>query len=310
MVECTSCKLMGTCGCCTVFITAIILISISFASLGQLDAGLNYNSISLQIEDKVYTTAGLYFLGVGHSFIKFPRVVQTIEFIAEENDRLQTRTSDGLPVQLSVSFQYRYDLSRLRELYLTFKQDELEVYENTAKAVIANIATNFTAYRFFNDKQGIATEMQLAVTQKFANELFALIDAFQITRVELPSEFQSAILRSIEAKQNITSSMRYAENMEVTFATDLLIANETKQQTIAIARGYANQRGEQAEANARVAEQTIYAEMFAYGNLTQTVDLNTSEGLSYIWWSQQEEYAGKKEFLVGLDPKSYIRASN
>ena len=39
---------------------------------------------------------------------------------------------------------------------------------------------------------------------------------------------------------------------------------------------YANQRTEQAEANARVAEQSILADMFmyAYGNLSSTVDLN------------------------------------
>lgn len=101
----TSTQLLCGCCTCTVLIVAIVLFAISFQSLGQLDVALNYNAISLQIEDKVYDSAGLYFLGVGHSFIKYPRVVQTIEFIAEENDRLQTRTSDGLPVSLSVSFQ-------------------------------------------------------------------------------------------------------------------------------------------------------------------------------------------------------------
>jgi len=305
----TSTQLLCGCCTCTVLIVAIVLFAISFQSLGQLDVALNYNAISLQIEDKVYDSAGLYFLGVGHSFIKYPRVVQTIEFIAEENDRLQTRTSDGLPVSLSVSFQYRYDFSRLRELYMTYKQEELDVYENTAKAVIANTATNFTAYRFFNDKQEIATEMQISLTKVFDESLYARIDAFQITRIELPTTFQAAILQSIQAKQNITSSMRYQENMEVTFQTQVLIANQTKQQTIAIARGYANQRAEQAEANARVAEQSVLAEMYAYGNLSSTVDLNVSEGLSYIWWSQQEELSGMKEYLVGLDPKSYIRSA-
>ena len=155
----------------------------------------------------------------------------------------------------------------------------------------------------------IATEMQISLTKVFDESLYARIDAFQITRIELPTTFQAAILQSIQAKQNITSSMRYQENMEVTFQTQVLIANQTKQQTIAIARGYANQRAEQAEANARVAEQSVLAEMYAYGNLSSTVDLNVSEGLSYIWWSQQEELSGMKEYLVGLDPKSYIRSA-
>ena len=133
----------------------------------------------------MYTEAGLYFLGVGHYFIRYPRTIQTIEFVAQENDRLQTRTSDGLTMSLSVSFQFRYDQSRLRENYLQFKEEQLEVYENTAKSVIANAATNYTAYHFFNDKQGIAEEMKVSVTQVFAEQLFANVEAFQITRVEL-----------------------------------------------------------------------------------------------------------------------------
>merc|ERR1711959_253878 len=127
----------------------------------------------------------------------------------------------------------------LRELYLTFKKQEVEVYENTAKAVIANIATNFSAYTFFNDKQGIATQQ------------------------------------------------RYKDNMEVTFRTQVLEANQTRQQTIALAHGTANQKLLEAEANAMVTEQSVYAEMYAYGNLTAEVDLNVSEGLSYIWWGEQ-----------------------
>lgn len=301
-------KLCGGCCCCSVFITIIVLISLSISSLEQLDLGLNYDTITLTLEDKVYQKAGMYFLGVGHHFIKYPKTIQTIEFIAEENDRLQTRTSDGLPVSLSVSFQFRYDPSRLMELYLTYKQEELEVYEHTAKAVIANVATNFSAYTFFNDKQGIATEMQLAVADIFSTRLFARIEALQITRVELPGQFQSAILQSIEAKQNITQSQRFLENMEVTFQTQVLVANQTRRQTIALAQGIAAQRRQQAEATARVTEQSVYAEMYAYGNLSQTVSLNTTEQLAYIWWSGQEDIVAKgKEFLVGLDPSAVIR---
>lgn len=151
--------------------------------------------------------------------------------------------------------------------------------------------------------------MQLEVTRVFDVQLMARVDAFQITRVELPTEFQDAILASIEAKQNITKTERYKENMQVTFETQLLVANQTKQQTVALARGTALQRWQQAEATAYVIEQSVLAEMYAYGNLSQTVDLNVSEGLSYIWWSQQQEVGLGKEYLVGLNPGSVIRSA-
>lgn len=298
---------IGGCCCCSVLITIIVLIAISFSSLEQLEYGLNYNSISLQIEKDAYQEAGLFMLGVGHYFIKYPRTIQMIEFSADDNGRLQTRTSDGLPVKLSISFQYRYQVDKLRELYYMYKGEEVEVYENTAKAVIANAATNFSAYTFFNDKQGIATEMQMKLTDLFNTRLMASIIAFQITRVELPNEFQNAILQSIEAKQNITRTQRYMENMQVTFAQQVLVANQTKQQTVALAYGSAAQRAERADATATVIAQSVEAEMYAYGNLTEHVELNVSEGLSYIWWSTQLTKTNK-EYLVGLDPSAMIRS--
>jgi len=59
-------------------------------------------------------TAGIFFLGIGHSFIKFPKTVQTLEFSKEKTANsapLQSRTSDGLEVILEISFQYKSDSS-------------------------------------------------------------------------------------------------------------------------------------------------------------------------------------------------------
>ena len=310
------------CGGCTCagLITMIVLLSISFQTLDQLDFGLNYNSIGETIEQEVYEQAGLYCLGVAHSFIRYPKTIQTIEFISEDNDRLQTRTSDGLPVKLSISFQWRYDPGQLLKNYQTYRGGERYVYENVAKATIANVATNFSAYTFFNDKQGIATSMQIQISRVFSETLFATIDAFQITRVELPVEFQNAILDTIQAKQNITAKTRYKENMEVTFNTQIIIANQTKLQTIALSHGTAARRMEQARANVEVTRQTVLAEMYAYGNLTQAVatgfgaPMNSTETLDYIWWNEQLEQATRsdshhKDFLVGINPALLQRTS-
>jgi hypothetical protein len=121
------------CGCCCLaaVITTAILIPISIHSLDQLDAGLNYDSVTLHVEDAVYSSAGIYTLGPGHWFIRYPKTIKLLEFVASHgpecpdcygHEILTARTSDGLPVSLSVSFQYRYDIARLRDLYLMYKQ--------------------------------------------------------------------------------------------------------------------------------------------------------------------------------------------
>ena len=149
------------CGVCTCFIVipSFIMIMMSFSSLPTVEYGLDYNAITLTVDNRTYDSAGLYFLGLGHSFIKFPRTIQTIEFNAAHDDLLHTRTLDGLPLTLGVSFQYRYIQQHLYELYRAYKLKHVHVYENTATAVIANVACNYSAYTFFNDKQGIATVM-------------------------------------------------------------------------------------------------------------------------------------------------------
>lgn len=59
----------------------------------------------MRVNNKTFDQAGLKFLGFGHTFIKYPRVIQTIEFTEGHRGLLHTRTSDGLPLTLGLSFQ-------------------------------------------------------------------------------------------------------------------------------------------------------------------------------------------------------------
>ena len=262
------------------------------------------------------------------------------QFNQAHQDLLHTRTADGLPLTLGVSFQYRFIPQHLHTLYLAYKNDHVHVYENTATAVIANVACNYSAYTFFNDKQGIAAVMQQVLATQFQQKLYAQIEALQIkcatskwssdprtstglapdllTRVpagalhwgrsyiQLPDTFQNAILESISTKQNITRSSRFKENMQVTFETNLMVASQRKNQTIIEATGVANQRQQQALANAQVTEQQVSAEMYAYGNISAALGLPTAAGLDYIWWDSLQALAANgegKEFLVGVNPQ-------
>lgn len=304
------------CGACVCFvlIPSVILIILSFATLEPIEYALNFNAITMSVENHTYSVAGLYFLGFGHWFIRYPRVIQTIEFMATgENSLLHTRTADGLPLTLGLSFQYRYMPEHLLQLYLTYKGEHHGVYVNTATAAIANVACNYSAYTFFNDKQGIAIAMQASLHQIFSTQLFAQIEALQINQVELPSSFQDAILESISTKQNITRSQRYKDNMEVTFATQTMVAEQTKNQTVILAHGTSNQKLQQARANALMVEQTVAAEMSAYGNITRALSFASDDQLNFMWWDGLQSAASLpggaagKEFLVGLDPAAYIK---
>ena len=168
---------------CCIIVPSIVLIFMSFASLGAIEYGLDFNVITMTLNPVTEAVAGLHFLGFGHFFIKYPRVIQMIDFSPGRRGLLHTRTADGLPLTLGVSFQYTYLQRSIYDLYLAYQQEQETVFVNTAKAVIANVACNYSAYTFFNDKAGIARTMQDELDQMYLRQLYAHIEAFQISQV-------------------------------------------------------------------------------------------------------------------------------
>lgn len=130
-----------------------------------------------------------------------------------------------------------------------------------------------------------------------------------MSRLPLPTVFQDAIVTSISTKQEITRSNRYKDNMEVTFATQLMVSSQSKQQTVTEANGTAKARFETAAANAKITEQTVAAEMTAFHEVSSALALNAKDTLDYIWWDLlQDDTDDPKEFLVGVNPAAYIRS--
>merc|ERR1712178_292408 len=133
------------CCCCVLLIGLIIIIACSFSSLHQTQYGLDYDHIFETIDKKVYT-GGLHFLGIGHNFVKFPNTVQSVVYSQAAHDRLHARTSDGLPLVLGVSFQYRLDFKKVHDMYMAYKDQHPHVVFNEGKHLISNAASKYSAY--------------------------------------------------------------------------------------------------------------------------------------------------------------------
>eukprot|EP00808_Paulinella_micropora_P016068 g33903.t1 len=286
--------------CCGVTLgVGILTLVLSFSTLHSTEWGLDYSGITLRVYPTPFT-GGLHLLGPGHSFIRFPNTYQNMQFSTGEHDLLHTRTSDGLPLTLGISFQYTLMQEHLYDLYMLYKQDYEVVLFNVATHTIANTACKYSAYNFFNDKQSIAYAMQAALNNVTRKELFILTETFQITLVELPSSFEDAILESIGMKQNITRTMKYEENMQVNFQTQILAAQQTANQTITLALGQAQKILSQNIAAAKSLNQTIEAEIASYKEIQQALSLNSKDLLDYIWWDGMTEQQAHSQFVVDL----------
>lgn len=290
---------------CFVVIPAVIILLSCFSSLHATEWGLDYDGILMKVNPQPYS-AGLHFLGVKHSFIRFPNTYQNLQYSTAEHDLLHTRTSDGLPLTLGLSFQYTLQQDKLYELYLGYKMQHNTVLFNVASDIIANTASNYSAYNFFNDKQSIALSLQQQLNQYIRPHLYMNVETLQITVVELPQSFEDAIVESISVKQNITRMRKEKEFKLVTFSTMLMAAKQSANQTVTEARGKAQQILAEQNAAAAVVTQNLGTEARAYKVVQDSLNLGVDDLLEYVWWDSLTEQHGDSEFLVGVNPAAYI----
>ena len=71
---------IGGCVCCVLLITSAILFGVSWSSLEPNEVGIEYNGNTLSINTDELFTSGRHFLGLGHSFIVYPKTLQTVKF--------------------------------------------------------------------------------------------------------------------------------------------------------------------------------------------------------------------------------------
>lgn len=203
-----------------------------FRSLEYTELGLNYSLLANSVEERGYSS-GRYYLGIGHGFIKFPATVQTIQFANEADSvgpMLRSRTSDGLEVQLEVSFQYQLNASDIHGLYMAFGLDYEKVFITLAMDMVTALATNYNATAFFNDRITIGMDMEDQLKQTFGQVAHAQVPFFQLRSVDLPADFEHAIQDTEVKKQDIQTAMAERENQEVVMETKVLQAQQKAQE--------------------------------------------------------------------------------
>lgn len=216
-----------------VFFSLILLIC-SFDTLEYTEMGLNYAWITEQIEDAVYGN-GRYYLGLGHSFLKFPRNVQSIVFIDDlyslssatrAGPALRSRTSDGLVVHLEVSFQYKLKFDEVYKLYTTLGPGYQSTLTRMAIEQITASATKFRAAQYFDDRTNIANKIHEEIDTHFKKNAFCEVPFLQLRTVHLPTEFEESLRTTQIKTQDILTAKQEQEAQIVAFKTVVLQARQ------------------------------------------------------------------------------------
>lgn len=298
------------CGVLTV--TALVF---SFASLAPTEMALKYNYVLHSVNPVPVTDPGILFTGPFTGLIRFPKTIQTLDFSSK--DLLDGRTQDGLPLVLGLAFQYRLLPDGIYNLYRSFDVNYVQVYNLVGIHIVTELATKFTAYQFFNEKQKIAEVMRQKLDEYFTESLYATVESLQINEDDLPLAFTETILTAATTKQNITRMQKTRDAKIVEFQTARLVAQAQANVTIQQALGQKARILQNGNADAAIIEAFVEAELQAYGKIHRDLGLSGDELIKYIWYDSlggggvaSNGFESRAvDVLVGVNPSAYISQS-
>jgi len=222
-------------GCC-IFLLIIFCLIGGIANVEVTEYALNYSLVSRKVDPKTYGS-GRYWIGPFNYFVRFPAVVQTIQFSDSQmqydiassenrNDLLRSRTNDGLDVSIELSFQYQLQPKDLYELYTTFggAPDYHRLFVRIAIDILTETATLYSATEFFVERTKIGKNMENLLKKEFESRLHAGIFSFQLRSVQLPQPFEDAIQETEVMKQDMQVAKAEQESNKVALETELMKA--------------------------------------------------------------------------------------
>jgi len=185
-------KKLGGCCCCIAFITAIVLVAVSFKTIDVNDVCLKYDTFTRVVAAEPTKEQGTVFSGIDKDFLCFPRTVQKLSFTP-----LKTRTKEGLLVGIDVSVEYKLLPSGLKDLFDLVTLRHVELYNNIAQSVLRNAASKYEAASILKSSGPISSTMRDMLETKF-NKFYASIVAVQVRQITLPYDVQSKLQKILD----------------------------------------------------------------------------------------------------------------
>ena len=282
------------CACCTVtsLVAVALLVFFSYASLDATEYGLDYSSITKTIDSNPYTS-GYHFLGFGHTFIKFPSTVQTMEFSSENTANrplISSRTEDGLQIQFKATMQYQLQQGKLFSLYMKYGEKFKNPCEKHVIETLNDAATRYDANSFFTSTDTINNQMRDALQTTLTTECFADVRFFQISTVNLPDTFETAISETTIQDNEINTSIAEKNNIGIELQTARGNATNTMDVIINKAKAQAESDIQNNDARMSSLKDNFINQAQGYSGLKTNLGMTNAQLLKYIKAQTISEY--------------------
>jgi len=147
-----------TCGVTLLILTTAFV----YSTVEPTEYGLLYDSLFKDIDPDYIYEGGYYYVGFYKSLIIFPANYKTIEFSDVETAQakpLETRTKEGLSLNLHFSFQYKLQKENIPKLYRLVGENYEVLFDKIARHVILREGGEYMAPQYWKNRTYIGNEM-------------------------------------------------------------------------------------------------------------------------------------------------------
>jgi regulator of protease activity HflC (stomatin/prohibitin superfamily) len=284
------------CCSCTAFIVAIVLMGVSFATIGPLHAGLRFDTIMVKYDFDMVYKSGRYAVGPGRSIDAFPQTWQTLMFCSSCNPNMKdtgpvsskAAGAGGSPVNvdLEVFLYYKLKVARLPQLIRNFPTKNYHSkFVRVATTAIKNVIQRWTVNEMLEERERLAHEIGLEVNAIITPE-GAYVVACYLGTVGLQQSSDTAYLEQwVAIRRKLTSEVR-GEVLKIRQSTEAEVSKERKEKDVLLSKQYqvGNTTIEQKKAAGE--ELILKAQGTAYRALQQRLNFTQTQLLKYIYYEK------------------------
>jgi len=299
----------------TVAICAIIVIivclSCSYSKVEMTEVGLLYSHASRKIDRTQIYTAGRYYVGVGGEFITFPITQQELQL-----PPFESRTADGLKIELQVSLNYKIqkEFKKVLAIYDHFGANCQSFISRLAMNIIRDASANFTAFAYSVNRSQVSVEMETAIRDDMAEIGFDL-ESVQLLNIQFPTNFSTTLSNTLMLQQQVTQAEKDKAAELVSLEGEYSKSNITADGLISDAMSEATSIKENADADAESLLFTLEKEGISHRSMIDMFLEQVQQGstpteeekakardlfVQWYWMNQISSSTAAKNIAVGI----------
>lgn len=289
-------------------IVIIVLISVSFAKVDMTEVALLYSHASRRIDrDKLYS-AGRYYVGVGGEFITFPLTQKEMELPIFES-----RTADGLKIELQVSLNYKIEdnKDKILAIYDHFGINYDGFLSRLAMNIIRDAAATFVAFDYSTNRSQVSLKMESDIRDDM--EAIGLrLESVQLLNINFPVNYANTLQNTLMLQQQVTQAERDKAAEIVSLEGELSKADITAQGIVSDAMSQATTIRNSADADAEALNAALEQEGAAHKNMInmfneQVHDEEKAKKLfvQWYWMNMVSTSPASKQIAVGI-PSNFV----